>query len=869
MRKSLPILFLLFVSTIITAQVTGVSYMLDFDYQNGDTLYYDCNVRINSGSATTISERVQFNSQFSIVAPTGVAVKVVENYMPLKNNATYTGTEPIDWQNGTIVSNDPAFPNFDFISITPYIDLTTYHYKDLFAGDIIKLFRISVIGEINCPLDLRIYENGVDPTSSDLAGGTDFSNGFMLGSAEQLYSGNFYPDDYADDIEITLENAVACVGEPATLALNLICAPSDLSYAWSTGEITPSITVYNEGSQEYSVTITGPNSFSQVLTAEVNNLHSFLSNANDNELCIGGTIDLKLDNGIWISSNSDTLSINADGEITGYISGSSTVTYTDNDNGCSGQAEFTILDELPISITGPDEICIGETTTLSSGGEAGTWVSSDPTIGTITNAGLVTGLNAGQVTFVFTSNETLCQSSPSEPITVFPPATITLNETQICPGETTFATSSAFGGTWNSDNNVVATINSFTGEITAISHGCVTFTFTEGLNGCLSISEQLCVNPDIQVSIIGSDQICVGGTTQLSPSSGGLWTSADNLVAIVDNSGLVTGIGLGTTTFTFQDTVNYCAEGITETVTVGNIQGIANLGSDEVCIGTSTQLSPNTGGNWTSSNTAVAYSNNTGEVTGVGIGTAQFIFTTDLENCEVMDENIDIVVNELPTIELTGPSTICRGGTTIISFTGTLKKVENNNTTYTNSGVITGIYEGVTQYYSINGFGCSSDTVEITVIDTINPVLTGPSEICVGGYTSVSPNTGVTWTSNDSNVATVDNNGNVIGVGEGEVLLTVHDLTTGCFSETSQVITVVDKPTVSIEEIYICEGNETQASPSSGGAWVSSDTSIATINNNGVIVGLAPGVVQFNYVPSNITLCISDSLKLTVLPTLH
>lgn len=862
MDKLLQSIFFLLLSTIITAQVTSVSYMLDFDYQNGDTLYYDCNIQINSGSATTALDRTSFNAQYTVVTPAESNVEVVESYMPLLNNINYMGTDPTNWMISNILSSPFITPESNYFSITPNIDPIT-SYNDLAPGDLITLFRIKIIGEDLCSYESRIFNNNQDPSPADFPDGQDFRNGFTVGNINQVYGGNINSDDYAEDIGITLDNATTCVGELAILSPNLTCEPSNLLYLWSTGETTKSISVFNEGSVEYTVTITGPNNYTQTLTAEVNNV---LSIANNYTLCVGQQEDLKLDNGIWQSSNPAVVTVDFDGIATGITPGTAVLTYMDNDSGCAVDASFIVTNPPPITITGDVEICIGETTALSSGGEVGTWVSSDPNIGTIDNNGLVTGVGSGTATFTFTSNTTLCQSMPSEPITVHPTDIITLEQDNICPGETSLANSSTFdGATWISNNPTIATIDALTGVITAITEGCVTFTFTNNL-GCFTQSPILCVNPDIQVSIVGADQICVGGTTQLSPSSGGLWVSADATVATVDNSGLVTGTGFGTTNFSFQDTVNYCAEGTTEAVTVGNTQGIANLGSDEICLNGNTQLSPNTGGNWTSSNTDVAFSNNTGEVTGVGIGVAQLIFTTDLDNCEVVDEDIDILVNAPPAIVLIGPSTICVQGFTTISTNGNLMHVEPGVSTYTDSGVITGLTPGVTEYYAINAEGCSSDTIEVTVIGSADVTFSGPDEICIGQETSVTPSIGGTWTSSDNTVATISNSGIVTGVGAGTAILDFTDTTNGCVTSNGLEVTVYNSPDVGLETDIICAGNETLAYPSTGGTWTSNDPSIATISNSGVILANSSGTVQLVFTPLDNS-CTSEPLDLTVIAT--
>lgn len=56
------------------------------------------------------------------------------------------------------------------------------------------------------------------------------------------------------------------------------------------------------------------------------------------------------------------------------------------------------------------------------------------------------------------------------------------------------------------------------------------------------------------VSITGASTICADGSTTLSPTTGGTWTSSDDTKATVDDSGAVTGVAAGAVTFTFTNT---------------------------------------------------------------------------------------------------------------------------------------------------------------------------------------------------------------------------------------------------------------------------------------------------------------------------
>jgi len=182
------LLTFLFFNTVMFGQtVQSLDFMLKYD---STTCWYDFYIIILDGYAEGAGQRTQFNSQITIIKPTGTAIAFADKYMPLQNNQGYSGTLPMDWNFGPTVSDPGASPGNDFVSITPTLAPTS-QYNNIYAGDTIKLFSVSVSGDTNCGQGVRLYENGVDPTSSDEGmDGADFSNGFTIGGFVQLYNEN-------------------------------------------------------------------------------------------------------------------------------------------------------------------------------------------------------------------------------------------------------------------------------------------------------------------------------------------------------------------------------------------------------------------------------------------------------------------------------------------------------------------------------------------------------------------------------------------------------------------------------------------------------------------------------------------------------
>ena len=182
--------------TIVKAQVKEVHYMIKF---NEATQLHDCYIVISKDSATTLQQRTQLSSQFSVVVPAGSNIVISQNYMPLQNNQNYTGTFPCLWTLGNQILSPAVQPQSDFYGITPSL-VPACQYNNLYEGDTIKIFSLSItIPQFACKSNIRLFQNGIDPgAAAPGMGGGDFSNGFTVGNPVQRYKGNlsgYLPSD--------------------------------------------------------------------------------------------------------------------------------------------------------------------------------------------------------------------------------------------------------------------------------------------------------------------------------------------------------------------------------------------------------------------------------------------------------------------------------------------------------------------------------------------------------------------------------------------------------------------------------------------------------------------------------------------------
>ena len=222
----------------------------------------------------------------------------------------------------------------------------------------------------------------------------------------------------------------------------------------------------------------------------------------------------------------------------------------------------------------------------------------------------------------------------------------------------------------------------------------------------------------------------------------------------------------------------------------------------------------------------------------------------------VFSNELTITVNPLPTIS--GVVDVCEGST--ISLTGsgtansTLPWVSSNtaNASVTNLGIVAGVLVGTSTITYTNNNGCKVST---TINVNAKPTITGILSVCAGSTTQLTgtniPAATNAWVSASTSVATISNTGLVSGLVSGVSVITYKTIA-GCTNTVT--ITVLSLPTITGTP-NVCVGSTTQligsGSPAATNAWVSATNIVATVNNNGLVSGIAPGTSIISYINSS------------------
>ena len=555
-----------------------------------------------------------------------------------------------------------------------------------------------------------------------------------------------------------------------------------------------------------------------------------------NKVCDGDSTQLSdaTPGVIWSSSNVGIAIISSTGMLHGIAPGIDTVTARIG----SCTSTFTVtVNPPPSPITGVFYICVGRTTNLSDLTPSGVWSSSNNLIAPIGafNA-IATGVAVGTDTITYTL-PTGCIATHTLTVIATPSAIVASNDS-VCVGMTIQLSDANFGGTWTSSNTNTAVIGS-TGIVTGMSSGTPVITYT--LNaGCYSL---LPIVVDPLSPIQGNPTVCPGYTTAfIDTTVGGRWSSSTTSVATIDPLlGIATGVTAGTTTISYNLPTG-CSALLTLTVIP---LPPPTTGIDTVCVGSFTTLSDaNAGGAWSSANTSIATVDpSTGDVWGVAAGSVTIIYQQG--GCP---RTTTVTVNPLP-LPITGNTNICVGLSDILSDAtpGGVWSSDNSNiaTVDPSTGVVTGVFQGTANIIYTIGTGCS-----IFIPVTINPLpalITGPSTVCVGStiyLTDSSP--GGAWYSTNTFVATVSFIGGAVTGRNPGVDTIIYQLVTAC--RIMMTVTVTPTPAAITGPSSVCVGSTVTLSSSTGGAWTSSNTNVATIDPvSGVVSGIIPGTTTITY----------------------
>jgi type IX secretion system substrate protein/Big-like domain-containing protein len=454
--------------------------------------------------------------------------------------------------------------------------------------------------------------------------------------------------------------------------------------------------------------------------------------------CIGTyhTLSDAVGGGTWSTADYFIVAIGGGtGMDTAKAAGTDTILYTMGP-GCFAYAiDTVVITPTPDSVYGPTGVCVGSTITMTDGTPGGVWSSSNTVYATIGTTGIVSGVSAGFTTISYAVTGTCGVAyAPVGYVSVssVPVAGTISGATSVCVGSSVTLSDGISGGLWTS-SNTSATVGSYSGVVTGVATGPVTISYTvTNTCGSATATYAMTVNPATSVSpITGASSLCAGATTPLTDAtSGGVWSTASSTIATVGSTGIVTGIGGGTTNISYSVSGICGVTTVIKSITVNvPVIPVAITGPTSVCIGATITLSDATpGGTWSSFSTAVSLSGSCA-VTGVSAGRA-VIFYTVTGTCGSRNVTDTITVIGGPTAGVIGGASALTGGSTTTltdAVTGGAWTSSNTLVASINpsTGLVTGVSTGsATITYTVTG-PCGTAYATFVIAVTAANVISG------------------------------------------------------------------------------------------------------------------------------------------------
>jgi hypothetical protein len=254
-------------------------------------------------------------------------------------------------------------------------------------------------------------------------------------------------------------------------------------------------------------------------------------------------------------------------------------------------------------------------------------------------------------------------------------------------------------------------------------------------------------------------------------------------------------------------------------------------------------------------------------------GTYTIVATDALTGCSSnMTGSTTVTVNPVPSA-ISGVFDICIGATTTLSDTdpgGTWSSSNTSVATIGTGGNVSSVAAGTTTIsYTFTSTGCAATATETVEAMPVVAAISGSSNVCIGGTTSLSDVTAAgAWSTTDITIATVSGSGVVTGIATGSATIS-YTVTSGggCTTTVIKVMTVnapPAAPTAITGATTVCAGSTISLIDSvAGGTWSSGNTSIATVNAGGTVGGVAAGSVAIFYTITNSVGC-SSSVSQTI-----
>lgn len=554
-----------------------------------------------------------------------------------------------------------------------------------------------------------------------------------------------------------------------------------------------------------------------------------------------------------------------------------------------------------VSLSQPSaEMVVGETTLLkatilpsNATNKDITWASSKQSVASVSNSGLVTAIAEGTSTITASAGgkSATCTIQVSKKVIEVTSVELDKTETGLVEGEsiTLFATVKPDDATdktvtWSSSNAAVATVDG-NGKVTAIKEGTTTIIAKVGDKQATCIVtvskkvievESITLNKDdLSLEKGKSETLIATVKPDDATDKTVIWSCSDEQTAAVDQNGKVTAIKGGMTTITASAGEKTTECKVTVIVPVESIsldQNSITIEEGQFATLVAT-VKPDDATNksivWNSSDSAIATVDQNGKVTGVKEGNVKI--TAKAENqsatCSVTVKKHVVAVTsiKLNKTELS----LEKGKSETLEATVSPENATDKSMTWTSSdedvakvdknGKVTAVKGGNASITAKAGNKTAECKVTVTVpVESISLNQSSTSlevEQTITLSANILPQDAtektVSWTSSNSSVASVDQNGKVTAIAQGTAIIkaSAGGKTDTCEINVQPKVVSVTSVTLNKTSLALKEGEsetlKATITPSNATnktvSWSSNKTGIATVDQNGKVTAISKG----------------------------
>jgi hypothetical protein len=375
----------------------------------------------------------------------------------------------------------------------------------------------------------------------------------------------------------------------------------------------------------------------------------------------------------------------------------------------------------------------------------------------------------------------------------------------------------------------------------------------------------ICSGSDAVFTLIGTSGATVtyninGGTNATAVLTGG--------TATVTVSGATANQTLNLVSITNGTTTQAVSGSYLISITTPSVGGTISTPS-AVCTGTNSTtltLSGHTGtilgwesslDNFATAGTYINYLSTVYTVTNLS-ATTSYRAIIQSGSCATVKSSVSTITVSSVTASAGSNSPICAGNTLNLTASGGTTYTWSGPNAYTSTSqnpTVSNPTSGTYQVMVTDGNGCTA-TASVALIVNPAPTATASSNspICAGNTLNLTSSGGATYTwSGPNSYSSTSQNPTVSNPTSGTYQVTVTDAN-ACTATASVAVIVNALPTVT-GNLTIYVGATTTLSGSgtavSSNPWISASTNVATINNSGVVTGVAVGTSIITYTNNN------------------